>query len=81
MRVVDWYYFDRVDSAMSEEEKQEYLEKAVKAREKGNKAERLQSRRHREERVQMKSMMKYLFGKVGKQNTCFFLLRLLFLLL
>ena len=63
MKIVDWLYFVRIDK-MTPEEKKEIARQKLHEQYEQTLTDRLVSEKRKEQVVILKSMMKYLFGKV-----------------
>ena len=64
MKIVDRYRFEQIEH-MTPEEKEAYIQARARNAHKNLQGQRLLSRTMREDAVKLKSMMKYLFGKVS----------------
>ena len=75
MRILDKYYFAQIEH-MTPEEQERHIQEQARQTHKAFQAKRLQSRTARENRVKLKSMMKYFFGKVCQFGLIMYLLAL-----
>lgn len=65
MKIVDWIYFERLDH-MTEEQRKKMLRDSLYAKYEHNIAQQRYFQERRERAVKLKSMMRYLFGKVRR---------------